>query len=288
MIFEVIVGNPPYKGIWDPLYIQITKSVYDNNMDLESVMCIINPTTVIDNMNDNDSHYRRFREKYSHIRISGFEYDETMRNVFGSVDIVRGVGIFTYSKTGEHTLFGDWVKRKRFGDDHSNTNRIIERIGKHSTMDLKDGTFFSLADIFGEKRVKKIGRIPKGLYCLCSVHRGHVGENGEYDWDWPTLLTKDNLVSRTDIPEGQWNVFRFNTREECDRFIEWLNTDLVMFVLWFYKKSSKNPKILLRRIPEPPDDGDFSDVNVMKEFGLCENDIEFIHKKMSKFGWKTK
>lgn len=288
MTFNIIVGNPPYKGIWDPLYIQIAKSVYDNNMDSESVMCLINPTTVIDNMNDNDSHYRRFREKYSHIRLSGFEYDETMRNVFGSVDIVRGVGIFTYSKTGGHTLFGDWIKRKRFGDDHPNTNRIIEKIGKHTTVDLKDGSFFSLADIFGEKRVKKIRKIQKGWYCLCSVHRGHVGENGEYDWDWPTLLTKDNLVSRTDIPDGQWNVFRFNTREECDRFIEWLNTDLVMFVLWFYKKSSKNPKILLKRIPEPPDDGDFSDENVMKEFGLGENDIAWIHKKMNKFGWKTK
>ena len=288
MIFDIIVGNPPYKGIWDPLYIQIAKSVYDNNMDLESVMCLINPTTVIDNMNDNDSHYRRFREKYSHLKLSGFVYEESMRNVFDSVDIVRGVGIFTYSKTGEYTLFDDWIKRKRFGDDHSNTNLIIKKIGKHITIDLKDGTFFSLADIFGDNRVKKVEKIPKGWYCLCSVHRGHVGDDGEYEWDWPTLITKENLVSRIDIPDGQWNVFCFNTREECDKFIEWLNTDFVMFVILFYKTSPKNPKILLKRIPEPPDDGDFSDENIMKEFGLGENDIEWIHKKMKRFGWKIK
>ena len=67
-----------------------------------------------------------------------------------------------------------------------------------------------------------------------------------------------------------------------------MNTDFVLFIILFYKTSTKNPKILLKRIPKQPDDGDFSDENIMKEFGLGENDIEWIHKKMKRFGWKIK
>ena len=31
------------------LYMKITKSIYDNNMDENSVMCMINPTGLVDN-----------------------------------------------------------------------------------------------------------------------------------------------------------------------------------------------------------------------------------------------
>ena len=49
MKFDICVGNPPYMGKGDPLYMQITKAAYDTVLDKNGVMCMINPTGIVDN-----------------------------------------------------------------------------------------------------------------------------------------------------------------------------------------------------------------------------------------------
>ena len=48
MKFDYILGNPPYQGKGDPLYMRITKAAYDTVLDENGVMCMINPTGIVD------------------------------------------------------------------------------------------------------------------------------------------------------------------------------------------------------------------------------------------------
>ena len=49
-----------------------------------------------------------------------------------------------------------------------------------------------------------------------------------------------------------------------------------------------NSSYMLENLPQPPTSGDFSDESLMKEFGLTEDQMKHIHKKMKDYGWKTR
>lgn len=284
MIFDVIVGNPPYQGHWDPLYLQITKSVYDNNMGNDSVMCMINPTSVIENKFEGDPHYEKSFKKYSNICLIDFKYDESIRGLFPTAEVGSDFGIFVYGRKGNHNLFDDWVCEVMYGKDYIIKKNIIDKIQKHPRLDLETGGFFYLVPYSDKEKIrKKIDEVPSGFYCLCSLHRGHNGK-----WDWTTFNTARNLICQTSVIDNQWNIFRFGNKENCISFIKWLNTDIVQFVIEFFKHSLKNSKILLEKIPSLPSGFDFSDENIIDEFGFSRNEVEYIHESMKGYGWKTR
>lgn len=282
MRFDVIVGNPPYQGNWDPLYMQVARSTYDNCMHQASLMVLINPMTIIENMFSGDPHFEKTRRKYSNMRLLRFIYDEAFCNSFKNVDLNGGFGIFVYSALGQYNLFSEHVKKIRYGAEWDSDRKTVEKICWARPLDLSEG-FFRTHYPSVEKIRMKIREIPPGYYCLCSIHRGHFGK-----WDWTTFMTARNLIAQRTIPENQWNVFVFGDRESCVSFIKWMNTDLVQFVIRFFKHSSKNPKVLVERIPSPPENGDFSDCSLMKAFGLSEDEMRHIHESMEEYGWKTR
>ena len=51
-------------GKGNPLYMKITKSIYDNNMDENSVMCMINPTGLVDNNSVGNKTYEINKKLY--------------------------------------------------------------------------------------------------------------------------------------------------------------------------------------------------------------------------------
>lgn len=277
MVFDCIVGNPPYQGHWNPLFLQITKSVYDCCTGQDTRIITINPTSVIENKFFGDPHYEKQKSKYSSLKLLDFIYDKTLKNSFPEIEVESDLGIFIYGKKGQHNLFTDYTSIILFGKDYLKKKTIINKL--YPKLNLENLYLIPYHD--DDKKLNLIKKIPKGFYSLCSLHRGHNGV-----WDWTTFHTARNLIPKKEIKNNQWNIFIFNTIEDCKEFIKWINTDLVMFVIDFYKHSMKNSKILLERLPEKPKD--FSDESLMKHFNLTQDEMKFIHDSMKDYGWKTR
>ena len=77
-------------------------------------------------------------------------------------------------------------------------------------------------------------------------------------------------------------------KQSAINLIKWINTDFIQYLVLYYKASISNSSVLFENLPQPPTSGDFSDESLMKEFGLTEDQIKHIHKKMKDYGWKTK
>ena len=123
-----------------------------------------------------------------------------------------------------------------------------------------------------------------------AYNRGHVDvKTGGHRWDWTTLMNSINLVVKTQLPEMSFNAIDFgDDRETAIKWIQWVNTDFIMFIVDYYKYAMANQPVLFKHLPQPPTSGDYSDKSICEAFGLEMSDMEYIHKKMKNYGWKTK
>ena len=288
MKFSCILGNPPYMGKGNPLYMRITKSIYDNNMDKNSVMCMIHPTALVDNkyMEKDDKNYDRYKD----LKLVDFYYDPSIRGTFTSADIGNDVAIFTYRKDGKMSIFDDDVKEIRFGKDYRRDKSLIESFKHHSKIaDLDDFDTLNNGDkdaveVFLNKR-NNTGK----YFVVCSYIRGHIdNKTGGYKWDWTTLLNSVNFVVKTELYDISMSVASFDNRDDAVNLIKWLNTDFLQYIILYYKTQMTNNNVLFRNLPQPPTSGDYSDESICEAFGLEMSDMEYIHKKMENYGWKTK
>ena len=272
MKFDLIVMNPPYDGEGDPLYMRITKALYDNCLNDLGKMISINPTGVVDTLYS-DAKMKIYSDS---LLLEDFDFDDRLRNAF-SADIKSGIGIFTYSKYGKHRLDSDWVRSIRFGEKTWQMRKqIIKKVGHFI------GNGKGLTDI------TNFGMSNKNIVII-NQHTGSKDlVTGKYKYDWPVLHSNQYLIVQTKLPEKPHFAIGFPVKEDAISFLKWINTDFVMFFVMTYKKHIRNTKTILALIPQSPIlDGNYSDEVLMKHFNLTQEEMDWIHFEMKDFGWKV-
>lgn len=287
MTFQVIVGNPPFKGGVNPLYMKITKSIYTHNMNKDSVMCMIHPTALVDNNFEGNPTYLSQKDKYGDLKLMEFYYDPKIRGTFVSAEIGNDIGVFIYGFGGKYSVFDEDIKKIRYGkENYEKSKSIIDKIRLSGKKFIGEYPSYKHIEPRGTEY-----KSPESIYTIMSHFRGNTDKkNGGILWDWPTLMKTGYFIPYNRIPklDASNSVDFGNNYDDAVNLIKWVNTDFIEFIVLFYKNAQANLSQLFDRLPQPIKSGDFSDNSIMSEFGLSEEDMEFIHTKMRDFGWKTK
>ena len=301
--FDLTVMNPPYGGKGDPLYMEITKVLYDC-MSENGTIKSINPTTVMDNTYGEASDYSAsLIKKYGGLKVEDVVYDDSYRMSFGNATINSGLGIFTYSKRSSHTLFDDYIREKRFGK-HNWTMRknIVEkslssmkRISGDEDMGIEGISSFKGIVISEPKpRGKEIARIQneigndKHIVVMPFIAGSVNKKTGNHNFDWCSVQTKRCLSIQRTLENIAQFFITCDSKGDAINLIKWLNTDFIQYIVSHYKKNVTNSVVLFKLLPQPPAiDGNYSDEVLMKHFNLTREEMDWIHSEMKDFGWKV-
>lgn len=287
MKFDIVVGNPPYSGKGDPMYMQIASVIYNNNLKDDGVLSLIHPTALVENKYQENESYKKLKQKYERCKILDFYYDPQLRDMFGAA-IGNGIGIFCYSKSGKYNLFHDELKKKRFLDFEKDKKIIDTLVGKEKIGNYAKHRFIGYHGSKDELRDKaNKNSLDNHCYVVMAYNRGHINtDNAGHMWDWTTLQSEDYLAVQDRLPDIALNAVEFSNREEAIRFIKWTTTDFMSFIILYYKYFMTNNPALFDYLPAPPASGDFSDSTICKAFNLTLDDMKHIHEKVKNFGWK--
>lgn len=128
--------------------------------------------------------------------------------------------------------------------------------------------------------------------CFMPYIRGFF-RNDEASWDWTTLFSTE---SRYEFEEyrGRANPdslrsFGFDTIEECKNFVDYCDSDIIMFAIHFMKFNFHIHAVNFTYVPcMPTYTKSWTDEEIAKELGLTQEEVDYIHKEMEDFGYKAR
>lgn len=295
--FDLIVMNPPYAGRGDPLFMKISKVIYENFLSDTGRLVSINPTSVVDNTYDGvDSHSNSLKKNYvDNMNVESFEYSPEMRISFDA-DIGTEICVIIYSKNGKHTLHDDYVRGKRFGEKNWKMRKSI--IGKVNEYIAKNGSIYKMNGYLNVNNANEDNRklivsknvCSNGFVSIFGYNRGHVSAVGGRKWDWTTLQSEGYLrLANKHTSELRNYGIESSNKVDGVNLNKWSCTDIMGFVVGAYKTQMANNEVLFKMLPcPPPTNGDYSDETLMRIFGFTKEEMDWIHNEMKDFGWKVK
>ncbi len=264
--FDVVIGNPPYEGKGNPLYLQILEKV---NTGKNTVVWIC-PTQWVKNYKD--SNFLKNLKKNTCNNLISHTF---IGNPFENASLANEVGIFVFGEGNKENY--ETIKMERFlnaklaksiWDKFNNWNKNFGSIDKHNKIDLN-----------------------KKYYVRAQWIRGNVHESKPC-WDWTTLFGTDQRtnfsfkpVETNSSPVSYWN---FSSTEECKNFVASTETDILMFAHYISKINNANNNQVLDIIPWFGDyTHEWTEDMIQKELGLTDEEVNYIHEEMKNFGWKA-
>ena len=262
--FDVVIGNPPYEGKGNPLYLRILETVNKDN----STVIWICPTQWIKNYKDS-SYLKNVKNNtcknlISHVYVG---------NPFEGADVANDIGIFKFGVSEKYENY-EQIKFEKF----SNVKLAKSIIEKFENF----GTYLSDYCDVDNSTMKS------GFYVNAPKIRGHF-KNGVYAWDWTTLFGEPQKNNFKFYQSKEWNHWKFKTKNECLNFIDFTEQDIIMFGLYIVKQNNNSYPGYFKLMPWFGDyTKKWTENEIAKKLKLTKEEVDYIHKEMKNFGWKAK
>lgn len=265
MHFDKVVMNPPYNGKSN-LYIRITAEVKKH---ADEVICL---SPVLDYYNDSNRK----------------EVEAAKENLIPNLrdyEIVSGAGFDASFDKDLYIL--------SFGETNSAINVNNFRFDKCSNKTLAESIYNKFSTYTDLSSKLLTGNNIK-LYkynCYMSAIRGHRDqETGKLQADWTTLFNPSIKYEFEEYKGDSISIrsFGFNTKEECINFVNYCDSDIIMFAIYLSKTSFNINSKTFNSVPcMPTYTKAWTDEEIAAELGLTDEEIAYIHEEMKDFGYKV-
>lgn len=252
--FDVVIGNPPFEGQGNPLYLQILEICHK----IAHKIIWICPSTWVKSYKDSEyvKNVKNTCKLISHKHIA---------NPFNA-GIYNEVGIYEF---GEAEVYENY--EELFFEKFSNkqlAKSIISKFEKY---------------LQNHDSIKKHNNDTKKNFCVNGAKvRGHYGV-----WDYTTIFGEKQRTQF--IFESKYkNHWYFDTELECKNFVKTHETDLCEFAYFITKKSQDCTDAYFVLIPWFGDyTHEWSEDEISKELGFTQEEVDYIHEEMKNYGWKA-
>ena len=260
--FDVIVGNPPYEGQGNPLYLKIAE-ICVKNCEKVIWLCPTQWTNTLKNV----KWYDYYKENLN------CEFFLSVGNPFDNAALANEVGIYV------------------FGENKIDLNELVYNKFKNANL-VKSIWEKNLNFIKINKSIWNFNQIDykKKYYVHNTGIRGNVKDSKPL-WDWTTLFgstAHTDFSKETVVFDSRQIMWNFNTISECENFISCYETDIMMFMLYCVKMNNNNHRGECAYIPWFGDyTKQWTETEIANKLKLTKEEVEYIHQEMDNFGWKA-
>ena len=268
--FSYGIGNPPFNQMIDMKFIKLSYELCD-------VTCIVHPSTWL---LDEKGKQRAF-----------INTKELIKDHLDNIELFNGNKVFGIQLFVPCVITYIDKSRKQYGIrclDIINNIEIkydhIYQINKFSNSKI----YPKLKEkIYQRSKIENLldykNKIKGGYYINTAQIRGHVNLKSEKDMlidDFYTIITKDTSVTED---KNKHMFFSFKSDIEANNFLNFLKTNFCRFCLSIYKNNSQLDRGELEIIPWLDFTKKWTDEELIKEFNLTNDEVEFINKNIPNY-----